>query len=325
MNPLLSIIIACYNDEKHIAECIESVAKQIDENVEIIIINDGSTDNTEKNIKNTINIYSKKIIHYIKQENSGAGHARNQGIQQAKGIYLSFLDSDDIWLENTWKILNPILNKEKNDLIEFDAYRFHDKKNINNSEKFLQKYLSKCSNISPIKKKKLVFSESKWHAWIRIYHKNIIKDARFLTECRLSEDIPFTVQAYLNSNNILSLNIPLIGYRFNPKSITNTPKKTNLFDLQKVLQALFSLSDNQKDLEKKYLIHLTCIRIWVSLRSYNFYYKDKKISRYLKLSKKKIDQHDYKNDLSKKFIILYQYNLIALAYFQINNLKSKIF
>lgn len=323
MNPLLSIIIACYNDEEHIAECIESITKQIDQNVEIIIINDGSTDNTEKIIKKTIETNQNKIIHYLKQENSGAGHARNQGIILAKGIYLSFLDSDDIWLDNTWETLKPLLQKEENDLIEFDAYRFHNKSNIYNSEKFFRSYLDKSENASQNQKKRLVFSESKWHAWLRIYHRNIIKKTWFLTECRLSEDIPFTTQAYLNSSNILSLNMPLIGYRFNPKSITNTPKESNLIDLQKVLQTLFDLSDDEIDKDKKYLIHLTCIRIWVTLRSYNFEYKNKSISSFLKKTKTKININNYTKNLSKKFIILFKYNLIAYSYFYINKISSK--
>lgn len=317
MEILLSIIIPCFNNENYIEECINSVLKQIDKNAEIIIINDGSTDNSEKIIKNCIGINSTKNIRYFKQENSGAGHARNQGIIHANGIYISFLDSDDIWLENTWNTLKPILQEEKNDLIEFDAYRFDEKSNITESDKFFQAYLLKNKTLSQDEKLKFVFSESKWQSCLRIYHNKIIQNARFLTSCRLSEDITFTVQAYLNCKNILSLNIPLIGYRFNSKSITNTPKESNLQDLKKVIENLLNLSSNEKEISKKYLIHLTCVRIWVSLRSYNFHYKNKITSNFLNKIKIKLNQYNYKNELSKKFLILYKYDTVALLYFHL--------
>lgn len=95
MNDLISVIMPAYNVEKYIAKSIESVLSQTYENLELIIINDGSSDGTENII-----LHYKKMdsrIQYIKQENQGVSVARNNGIDIANGIYISFLDADDLW------------------------------------------------------------------------------------------------------------------------------------------------------------------------------------------------------------------------------------
>ena len=95
MKPLVSIIIPAYNVEKYVQEAIDSALSQIYKDIEIIVVDDGSTDNTKK----VLNPYIKKgQIHYIYQENKGLSSARNTGIRAAKGGYIAFLDSDDLFL-----------------------------------------------------------------------------------------------------------------------------------------------------------------------------------------------------------------------------------
>ena len=94
MNPLVSIIIPIYNSEKFIKECIESVFSQSYKNLEIVLINDGSTDNSFKICSELAKVYNNVIL--LNQENSGVSAARNQGIKNAKGDFLFFLDSDDL-------------------------------------------------------------------------------------------------------------------------------------------------------------------------------------------------------------------------------------
>lgn len=110
-NKLVSIITPVYNGEKYIEECIKSVLNQSYKNIEMIIIDDGSTDNSENIIKK----YTKSFpfIKYIKcNENNGIWAARNIGIEKAKGRFISFLDADDIYKEN--KIKNQINYMLKN-------------------------------------------------------------------------------------------------------------------------------------------------------------------------------------------------------------------
>jgi glycosyltransferase involved in cell wall biosynthesis len=91
---LVSVIIPVYNGEKYLAETLESVINQTYTNLEIIVVDDGSNDDTASIIK------AHKDIIYIYQNNQGTGSAFNTGIDQAKGKYLSFLGADDLWEKN---------------------------------------------------------------------------------------------------------------------------------------------------------------------------------------------------------------------------------
>jgi glycosyltransferase involved in cell wall biosynthesis len=90
--PLVTVIIPTYNREQYISEAIDSVLAQTYSNIELIIVDDGSTDNTIERLQT----YGPKL-RYIQQENGGIGAARNAGIAQATGEFLAFLDSDDCW------------------------------------------------------------------------------------------------------------------------------------------------------------------------------------------------------------------------------------
>lgn len=110
MNPLVSVIIPFYSRSDWLEEAVESVLNQTYDKIEIIVINDGSKENLNKFLKK----YGKKIIYYT-QENRGPGAARNQGMKIAKGKYLSFLDSDDLWLSN--KTERQIFFMEKENVV----------------------------------------------------------------------------------------------------------------------------------------------------------------------------------------------------------------
>ena len=93
MNPILSVVVPIYNVEKYLSKCIDSILKQTYENFEILLIDDGSTDSSSVIAQKYANQYEK--VRYIRQKNKGLGGARNTGICQAKGQYVSFIDSDD--------------------------------------------------------------------------------------------------------------------------------------------------------------------------------------------------------------------------------------
>lgn len=95
----VSVIIPTYNCEKYLPETIESVLNQTYQDFEIIIADDGSTDNTKSIVSDYTNKFTGKIL-YCYQDNNGPAAARNKGIKKAKGEYIAFLDSDDLWLTN---------------------------------------------------------------------------------------------------------------------------------------------------------------------------------------------------------------------------------
>ncbi|HUN54984.1 MAG TPA: glycosyltransferase family A protein [Smithella sp.] len=98
MKPLVSVIIPVFNTEKYLSEAIESILAQSYSPMELIIVDDGSTDSTAKIAKRF-----GSLVRYHYQENSGAGVARNQGIAMAKGDYFAFLDADDLWMPEKMK------------------------------------------------------------------------------------------------------------------------------------------------------------------------------------------------------------------------------
>ncbi len=118
MKPLISVIIPVYNGDRYLKEAIESILAQDYQNFEIIIIDDGSTDNTANIAKS----FGDKI-NYSYQENAGHGKAKNRGIELAKGEFLAFLDTDDLWAKN--KLVLQIDYLLKNPDIGFTIGKVH--------------------------------------------------------------------------------------------------------------------------------------------------------------------------------------------------------
>jgi|SRR5699024_6307672 len=162
---LVSVIIPIFNSDIYLEECLNSVINQTYKKIEIIAINDGSTDNSIDILKK----YSKqyKYIKIVNQENSGQSIARNKGIDLAKGDYIYFLDSDDYIIPETLEVLINTMNSNTVDLLRFSAdivldgiddkvkktkYKFDDIFNshtIYNKEEFL-KLTKKAYSASPV-------------------------------------------------------------------------------------------------------------------------------------------------------------------------------
>lgn len=94
----LSIIVSSYNTEKYLARCFDSLVSQLEGDIEIIVINDGSTDNGQSIIDNYVCRYPKIFRSYVRNDNGGPGIARNDGLQYVTGEYITFVDSDD-WID----------------------------------------------------------------------------------------------------------------------------------------------------------------------------------------------------------------------------------
>lgn len=121
-NPFFSIIIPFYNSKLYLKACIESCFDDQDDNTEIIIVNDGSTDRTIDVCRNFSE--NDKRIHIISQENKGQGSARNKGIEHSNGEYIAFIDSDDLWLSDKLELQLPQFLTGKSDLIFTSGYSF---------------------------------------------------------------------------------------------------------------------------------------------------------------------------------------------------------
>ena len=192
MNDLITIIINVYNGEKYIKKCIDSVINQTYKNIEILIINDGSTDNT----LNIIKKYKDKRIRVISTENKGLSLSRNVGIDNAKGEYIYFIDVDDLIEKDTIEYLYNI--SKKNDTL-ISTCKMMDIFNYNFKVKQPKEKLSVITNKEMLKNILLKKNRS-ITVWNKLIKKELFNTIRF--EDRIIDDIPVTYKLILATDTI---------------------------------------------------------------------------------------------------------------------------
>ncbi len=217
MNDLISIIIPIYNGEKYIKEALDSVINQTYTNLEIIIINDGSVDNSLNIIKD----YQLKDnrIKIINKNNMGVSSARNDGINSSSGKYIMFLDSDDYYDNDyVYNMYSSLINNNS-DVCMSGMRQFNESKTIR-----YKKYIDE--------NKKLYFNDilldiintTKFNEIYKyIVDSNIIKNNNILfdTSIKYGEDLKFAYTILKKSSNIYHINNCGYNYRINPSSVTN--------------------------------------------------------------------------------------------------------
>ena len=119
MNPKVSVIVPVYNVEKYLAKCLDSLVIQTLEDIEIIVVNDGTKDNSQLIINQYVKNYPDKVFSYIKK-NGGLGDARNYGLQYANAEYIGFVDSDDYVSPHMYEKLYKKAISDNSDLVLCD-------------------------------------------------------------------------------------------------------------------------------------------------------------------------------------------------------------
>lgn len=232
MNSKVSIIIPIYNSRKYLSTCINSILEQTYQNIEIIIIDDGSTDNSKKIVEEYIR--ENNLIKYFYKKNGGVSSARNMGIEKATGKYLFFVDSDDM-------IEKDAINKCMELINEYD-YLFV--KRINNKAKYKNKNI-----VCEIPKEEFIESviKNKINGFVccGIYNKKIIGNLRFDQEISFMEDTLFLLQYISKLKTIGFVDYSCANYHYieNENSITNTKKVNNhITDFCKSLDKINTLT-----------------------------------------------------------------------------------
>ncbi len=146
--PLISIIMPVYNVERYLEDSIESIIKQTYHNIEVICINDGSTDSSLEILESYAKHDSR--IRIISQENHGASSARNAGLKVATGEYVYFFDSDDTLKEDTLKLIIDEFNRYQSDIVLFDGTTIYETTELEEKVSTISYALSKNGNISKI-------------------------------------------------------------------------------------------------------------------------------------------------------------------------------
>lgn len=195
----ISIIIPVYNVSKYLRKCLESVINQTYQNLEIIVINDGSTDGCDK----ICDEYAKKDnrIRVIHQSNKGLSEARNSGLKVMTGEFVGFVDPDD-WIEpNFYELLEKRM-REKNADIVMMGYYFVYKNKIKKCRLFPENF--PCDSMTGLK----ALSENKIShvVWNKLYRKKLFNNLYFC-KGRLHEDVLITYQLILGASKIECLNV----------------------------------------------------------------------------------------------------------------------
>ena len=121
----VSVIVPVYNVEKYIRKCLESLVNQTLQDIEILVVNDGSPDNSQKIIDEFVEKYPDKVFSYVKK-NGGLGDARNYGIDRARGEFIGFVDSDDWVDEKMYETMYEYAVKERHDIVICDFIEIND-------------------------------------------------------------------------------------------------------------------------------------------------------------------------------------------------------
>ncbi len=251
----VSVIIPVYNAEKYLKECLDSVINQSLKEIEIICIDDGSTDNSLEILKEYVQNDNRIIV--LQQKNSGAGVARNKGLKIAKGEYLSFLDSDDIFDEQMLMKSYCEAVKHNADIVMFR----HDRYDEENDKFYRLPHMMNPNNFPKIEifnvedmESNFYFSIYGW-TWDKLFKKTFIDnfDLKFQS-VRIYNDMFFTYSAVVVASKIRYIEDYLLTQRVNRKGSITKSVQNNWYCIIDALKAVrdFLVDNDIYDKWRKY-------------------------------------------------------------------------
>ena len=261
MEALVSIIIPVFNAEEYLDKCIQSVLSQSYKNWELILVNDGSTDNSGMICDKFAKTDSR--IHYIQKDNTGVADTRNLGLNHTKGDYIMFLDSDDYWrYDNVIDTLVKKAIENELDIIRGNYVRIDEDNNeLEEDEKNIinKKYHHKT--ISSIEFQRNILCIGGYYLWVCLFKKEVIKNFRFKKEWNFLEDMEFFSNLLTNPLRCMHIDYYFYTYNNNNKSLVHTKSIKNLLDSIRMCYSFYNYSSNIKNLEIKsfYLTRVICL------------------------------------------------------------------
>ena len=244
----ISVIVPVYKVYDYLEKCLNSIVNQTFKDYEIIVVNDGSPDNSQVIIDKFVKKYS--FVHGYRKENGGLSSARNYGLKYAKGEYIAFVDSDDTIEPNMLEEMYKKAKEDNSDIVLCDYWSLEEKGN-----RYMRAYLK----MSDDSKKEYLLAPP--NAWIRLIRKSILDKEKF-TEGLYYEDLDISPRLLKHANKISFVEKPLYDYFVREGSIMG--QKTfneRLLDIFKVLE------NNKRELEKDYPEELEYLYITHLLRT----------------------------------------------------------
>lgn len=224
--PEISIVVPIYNAEKYLDKCLNSLVKQTFQNIEILAFNDGSVDRCKDILCEYKERYPDKI-RVFEQENIGISRTRNRGIQEAKGKYIAFIDSDDSVDVTFCERLYKKIEQDGLDVVVCDYYEV-----ASESRKTI--HFESCGNSTVYEKPELLYRINT-SPWNKLYNRKFLVDNGIDFPVGLKyEDVVFMQKIFARGARIGSVGVPLVYYVIHPGSESTVVKK-NVFDIFHIL------------------------------------------------------------------------------------------
>jgi len=235
----LSVIVPVYNTGKYLPKCLDSILNQSLKDIEIIVVNDESPDNSVEIIEKYRKKYKDKIV-FIDKKNGGQGSARNVGIKKARGEYIGFVDSDDFIEPTMYEEMYNTAIKNNSDIVICNLSDYYEKSN-NKKDVFLNLNNNPSINEAIIKSVPSVVN--------KIYRKELLQESNIVfDETIWYEDLPYSMQIIVNAKKISFVEKPFYNYfHRNISTMHNKNIEKNL-DILKAYDILI----NYLKKEKKY-------------------------------------------------------------------------
>ena len=227
--PKISIIVPCYNVEQYVRKCIESLINQSFQDIQIIVVDDGSKDSTSF----IINSFNDSRIEYYYKDNGGLSDARNYGLNYAKGEYVAFLDSDDYVEPDMYKLLYESAKKNDSDIV--DCAYFKDYPNNKTISHYIEDRHDKIVKFTP------------YNACTKLYKTSILKESELIFPKGLwYEDLNFNLKLSYFVKKTSIVQIPLYHYIQRDGSIVHTISK-KIFDIYPILEDIKTFLSEKQD------------------------------------------------------------------------------
>lgn len=307
----ISVIVPVYNVENYIYECIDSIIKQSIKDMEIIVVDDGSKDNSMSILKN----FNDSRIKIITQKNGGLSSARNTGIEEAKGEYIYFIDSDDFIFINT--ALEEMYNigiENNSDIIVGNAIRYYsqDKQDIVRRDEniFIKGTMKSDEFLIKFRKSHCMYTA----VWMNLYKRKLILDNNIRFKYGfLHED--FTPRVFLCANKISIYPENFYMYRIRAGSIIETRNIKKAQDIISICIGLQEELDRIKNLELK--IYMAEYESQLVLKT-SYDNKELRVNRDMK---KFVLKNSYNIKLKLHAIL---YNINPIIYYMFLDYKTKM-
>lgn len=318
----VSIIVPVYGVEKYIDKCLDSLVKQSLKEIEVIVVNDGTKDNSQKIIDKYVKKYPDKIKSFIK-ENGGQGSARNYGLEKVSGEYIGYVDSDDFIEKDMYKKLYNKAKEKDYDIVVCGNYNVSEDYQNKNVDVFINNYNTDLENIF----------FGKMAVWNKIYKRDIlIKNKLEFKEKVWYEDLAFTLKAIMNSNTFAFIDEPLYDYLIREGStMNNSNVQRNLEILDAFNDILSYIKHNKKEEYFSKIEFLAIDHIYISAivrvlkADADKNIKKETIEKLIDYMNKKFPNYKsnkYINTLSKNRKIIYK--LINIKMYGLINLIFKV-